>query len=83
MPQRKTLQVDLIFLRTQLGPSSKLLVLNGNLMEHVGKASTLRPRPDESRYIGCGEILGPPVMFSVEAYDPQRCGCENITCEAG
>jgi len=53
--------------------SATLVVLESNIMEHVGQASTLRPRRDERRYLQCGDALGPPVLFEAEAYDAQAC----------
>ena len=68
--------------RAMLGAEAVFLVLRENLMEHIGKASSLRPRRDLSPYLACGAVLGPPVLFHVEAYDDMACK-NQLVCAAG
>jgi hypothetical protein len=68
--------------RASLG-AQRLLVLRENLMRHIGEASTLRPRRGASPSLGCGEVLGPPVLFPVEAFNEASCAADAMVCEAG
>ena len=37
-----------------------------NLLEHIGLASTLRPKRNDTPNLGCWEDLKPPIIFPVE-----------------
>ena len=57
--------------------SRKNIGFRYNLFHHLGLSSTLRAQKQDGFPI-CYEQLVSPVVFEVEAYDPQQCSHEDI-----